>query len=89
MNAPYKGVGPKAAKYAVGGPVITQPSRFMKGEPSREGAPLAPTKSKFIDTPDQFRTDTERQDYEKKSKGGEQSKTEGDAKSLPPIKPRT
>ena len=38
--------------------------------------------------PDVFRTDIERQDYEKKSPGGEMAKTTGD-KSLKAIKPRT
>ena len=30
MNAPYKGTGPKDAKYAQGGAVCTSRSRFMK-----------------------------------------------------------
>jgi hypothetical protein len=46
------------------------------------------TRSRFLKTPDVFRTSIERQDYDKKSKGGELSKLEGD-KSLKAIKPRT
>jgi hypothetical protein len=69
MNTYSKGTGPVSAKFAVGGPVITSRSRFMK-------------------TPDPFRTDIERQDYGKTGKGGELSKLEGD-KSEPAVKPRT
>jgi hypothetical protein len=46
------------------------------------------SRSRFLKTPDVFRTSIERQDYDKTGKGGEQSKMTGD-KSLKPIKPRT
>jgi hypothetical protein len=52
------------------------------------GGPSITTKSRFLKTPDVFRTSLERQDYGKKGKGGELSKTEGDSKSEKPIKPR-
>ncbi len=51
------------------------------------GGPGDPSRSRFMKTADTFRTDIQRTDYEKKSPGGEQSKTTGD-KSLPAIKPR-
>jgi hypothetical protein len=40
-----------------------------------KGGPCFRTASRFIKTPDVFRTSIERQDYEKKSPGGEMSKT--------------
>jgi hypothetical protein len=52
------------------------------------GEVLQPQASRFMKTADVFRTDVERTDYDKKSPGGEMSKTTGD-KSLPAIKPRT
>jgi len=52
------------------------------------GGPGDTSRSRFMKTADVFRTDIERTDYEKKSPGGEMSKTTGD-KSLPAIKPRT
>jgi hypothetical protein len=55
---------------------------FAKGGPE-----VVTSRSRFMKTPDVFRTDIERQDYEKKSPGGEMSKTTGD-KSKTPIKPR-
>jgi hypothetical protein len=51
-----------------------------------EGGPPITTKSRFLKTPDTFRTDRQRIDYDKKSKGGEMSKLEG-GKSLTPVKP--
>jgi hypothetical protein len=39
-----------------------------------KGGPCFNTKSRFIKTPDVFRTSIERQDYDKKGKGGEMSK---------------
>lgn len=53
------------------------------------GGPEITTRSRFMKTPDVFRTSIERQDYGKTGKGGELSKTEGDAKSKKPIKPRS
>ena len=52
------------------------------------GGEVITSKSRFMKAQDVFRTDIERNDYNKKGKGGELSKTEGDAKSLTPIKPR-
>jgi hypothetical protein len=51
------------------------------------GGEVISTRSRFFKAQDQFRTDIERNDYEKKSKGGELSKLEGD-KSLKPVKPK-
>lgn len=56
---------------------------------ARGGEKLAPTRSRFLKTPDVFRTDIERTNYEKKSPGGEMSKTVGDTKSEKPVKPQT
>lgn len=53
------------------------------------GGPEVTTRSRFMKTPDVFRTSIERQDYDKKSAGGEMSKTQGDSKSEKPVKPRT
>jgi hypothetical protein len=53
------------------------------------GGPEMNTRSRFIKTPDVFRTSIEQQDYDKTGKGGELSKIEGDTKSQPVIKPRT
>lgn len=74
MTKYAKGSGPVSAQYAAGGPPIT-------------------TKSRFLKTPDMFRDvakveDTE-QDYTKKGKGGTLSKTEGETKKLPAIKPKS
>jgi hypothetical protein len=55
-----------ACSYKGAGPVS---ARYARG-----GPPIT-TKSKFIKTPDTFRTSIQRQDYEKKTPGGEQSKT--------------
>lgn len=53
------------------------------------GGPAITTKSRFLKTPDLFRTGkSDGQDYDKKGKGGTLSKTEGDAKKLPAIKPK-
>ena len=38
------------------------------------GGPCFRTKSRFIKTPDTFRTSIQRQDYDKTGKGGEMSK---------------
>jgi hypothetical protein len=53
-----------------------------------QGGPEVTSRSQFMKAPDQFRTDKERLDYDKKSKGGELSKLTGD-KSLKAIKPHT
>ena len=55
-----------ALKYAKGqGPVSATYAR---------GGPKMATRSQFMKTPDTFRTSIQRQDYDKKSKGGEMSK---------------
>lgn len=54
---------------------------------AKGGAILTQT-SRFMKTPDTFRTNMQRTDYEKKSKGGEMACLTGDDKSLTPIKPR-
>jgi len=51
------------------------------------GGPVVSSRSEFMKTPDQFRTDIERLDYTKSGKGGEKSKLEGDTKSEKPVKP--
>lgn len=53
------------------------------------GGPAMNTRSRFMKTPDVFRTSIERQDYGKSGKGGELSKTEGESKVEKTIKPRT
>jgi len=53
------------------------------------GGPAITTRSRFLKTPDVFRTSIEQQDYNKSGKGGKLSKLEGDSKSETPIKPRT
>jgi hypothetical protein len=40
-----------------------------------KGGPEVTTRSRFMKTPDVFRTSIERQDYKKKTPGGEMSKT--------------
>jgi hypothetical protein len=54
-----------------------------------KGGDVLTTKSRFLKTPDVFRTSIEKQDYPKKGKGGTLAKTEGDTKSEKPIKPKT
>jgi len=41
-----------------------------------------------LKVPDTFRTSLQKQDYEKKGKGGTLSKTEGESKKEKAIKPR-
>jgi hypothetical protein len=53
-----------------------------------QGGPVITTRSRFLKTPDVFRTDTETNEYGKSGKGGELSKTEGDTKAQKAIKPR-
>lgn len=53
------------------------------------GGPPITTNSRFLKTKDVFRTSIEQQDYPKVGKGGTLSKTEGESKSLKPVKPRT
>jgi hypothetical protein len=69
------------APYKGKGPVS---ARYAVGGPH-----LYEGRDRFMKTPDQFRTDKERLDYDKKSKGGELSKLEGDTKSEKPVKPHT
>ena len=66
-EAPQKGTGPKNAKYARGGEVVTSRSRFMK-------------------TPDPFRTDIQRTDYD----GGRDplAKPKGETKLKKTVRPR-
>jgi len=52
------------------------------------GGAAVTTRSRFMKAPDTFCDDNEIVDYEKKGKGGTLSKTQGDSKSLKPIKPR-
>jgi hypothetical protein len=54
-----------------------------------KGGECITTRSRFLKTPDVFRTSIEEQDYDKKGKGGTLSKTEGDTKKQKAIKPRT
>jgi len=54
-----------------------------------KGGSVLTTRSRFLKTPDVFRTSLERQNYDKKGKGGEMSELKGDTKSEKAIKPRT
>jgi hypothetical protein len=67
------------AKYKGTGPVS---ATFAVGGPH-----LYEGHSRFFKTKDSFRTDDQRLDYDKTSKGGELSKLTGD-KSLKAIKPQ-
>ena len=62
-------------------------------KPKREtyavGGAVLGSRSRFMKAPAVFHGDTERQDYDKATKGGELSKTRGDTKSQKAIKPRT
>jgi hypothetical protein len=54
------------------------------------GDVIQPQASRFFKTPDVFRTDIQRTDYGgKKTPGGEMSRTEGETKVLPAVKPKT
>ena len=53
------------------------------------GGEVITTRSRFMKTPDTFRTDIQRSNYDKKGKGGELSKLEGETKKEKTIKPRT
>lgn len=53
------------------------------------GGPSITTNSRFLKTPDVFRTSIEQQDYDKKGKGGSLSKMEGESKSEKAIKPKS
>lgn len=53
------------------------------------GGPSITTNSRFLKTPDVFRTSIEQQDYQKRGKGGTLSKMEGESKSEKVIKPKT
>lgn len=57
-------------------------------EAAKGGPVLQEGRSIFMKRPDPFRTDAGRQDYDKKTPGGEMSNPKGDGKSLPPVKPR-
>jgi hypothetical protein len=54
-----------------------------------KGGDILTTKSKFMKTQDTFRTGIQRTDYDKKGKGGELSKIEGETKVEKAIKPKT
>jgi len=66
-------------------------TKTARGVQYAVGGPPITTKSRFLKQPTGFtaKTDVQRSDYEKHSKGGEMSKTEGETKSKKPIKPRT
>lgn len=53
------------------------------------GGDCITTNSRFLKTPDVFRTSLEQQDYKKVGKGGSMSKMSGETKSEKPIKPKT
>jgi len=52
------------------------------------GGECITTRSKFMKTPDSFRTGEQKNDFGKSGKGGTLAKTEGETKKLPAIKPR-
>jgi hypothetical protein len=52
------------------------------------GGPAIGSRSRFMKTPDTFRTDIQRTGYKKKTPSGELSKTPGDTKSEKPVKPQ-
>ena len=54
-----------------------------------KGGDVITTKSRFLKVPDSFRTGQQKNDFAKSGKGGTLSKTEGDTKKLPAIKPRS
>lgn len=53
------------------------------------GGPPITTRSRFIKTPDAFRTGIQKTDFDKTGKGGELSKTEGETKAKTPPKPKS
>jgi hypothetical protein len=53
------------------------------------GGPSITTRSRFMKVPDTFRTSLQKQDYDKKGKGGTLSKMEGETKVEKAIKPRS
>ena len=53
------------------------------------GGPEITTRSRFLKTPDSFRTGKQKNDFDKKGKGGTLAKTEGETKKLPAIKPKS
>lgn len=68
--------------YKGSGPVSAS---YAKG-----GECLQTSRSKFMKTPDMFRTGKgDGQDYGKSGKGGTLAKVEGDTKKLPAVKPKT
>lgn len=75
---PKKDEGGPVKAYAKGGDVRAQNDRAR-------GGPSITEQSKFLKTPDTFRTDIERQDYSKKGPEGMEEKD----KSLKPVMPRT
>ncbi len=54
-----------------------------------QGGESITTRSRFLKTPDVFRTSIEKQDYDKVGKGGSLSKLSGETKSEKTIKPRS
>jgi len=68
------------SSYKGSGPVS---ANYAKG-----GECLQTSRSRFMKTPDSFRTGIQKNDFGKKGKGGELSETEGDTKKLPAIKPK-
>lgn len=54
-----------------------------------KGGECITTRSRFMKVPDTFRTSLQKQDYDKKGKGGTLSKMKGETKVEKTIKPRT
>jgi hypothetical protein len=54
-----------------------------------QGGDVITSRSRFMKSPDVFRTSIERQDYGKTGKGGELSKMSGESKVEKAIKPKT
>jgi hypothetical protein len=85
---PERRVFSPRAGYAKGGPVIRAAAKGSGPVSAKfaQGGPVLTSRSRFLKTPDSVRTGIQRNDF-----GGKKdplAKPEGDAKSLPPIKPR-
>lgn len=68
--------------------IANQKGTGPTGAEYAKGGPKIGSVSRFMKTPDTFRTDEQRTDYDKKSKGGELSKMSGDTKKEKPVKPK-
>jgi hypothetical protein len=53
-----------------------------------KGGPVIGSRSRFMKTPDTFRTNIQRTGYKKKTPDGEMSNPVGDTKSQKPVKPQ-